>query len=53
MKVTQKFSPFDLSPKSYISVLSALRPYRKYIVYNALPGIEFTIIYNGDNLSAV
>ena len=52
-KLHKSFPPLILSPKSYISVLIALRPFRKYIVYNALPGIEFTIIYNGDNLSAM
>ena len=42
-KVYKSFPPLILSPKSHISVLSAPRPFRKYIVYNTLPGIEFTI----------
>ena len=42
-----------LSHKSHISVLCASRPFRKYIVYDTIPGIEFTILYNGDNLSAM
>ena len=41
--------PLILSPKSHISVISASRPFRKYIVYHTFPGIEFTILDNGDN----
>ena len=52
-KLHKKFPTLILSPKSYISVLSAPRPFRKYIVYNTLPAIEFTILYNGDNSSAM
>ena len=52
-KLHKSFRPLILSPKSHISVLSALRPFRKYIVYNTFPGIENTILYNGDNLSAI
>ena len=49
----KKFPCLILSPKSHVSVLSASKPFRKYIVYNTLPGIEFTILYNGDKLRAM
>ena len=52
-KLHKKFPTLILSPKSHISVLSASKPFRKYIVYNTLPGIKFTILYNGDNLHAM
>ena len=48
-KLHKSFPSLILSPKSHISVLSASIPFRKYIVYNILPGIEFTILYNEDN----
>ena len=48
IKLHKMFPSLTLSPKSHISVLSASRSFRKYIVYNTLPGIEFTILYNGD-----
>ena len=49
----KSFPSLILSPKGHTSVLSASRPFRKYIVYNTLPGIELTILYNGDNLRAM
>ena len=52
-KLHKSFPSLSLSHKSHISVLSASIPFRKYIVYNTLPGIEFTILYNGDNLRAM
>ena len=52
-KLHKSFPSLILSPKSHISDLSASRPFRKYIVYNTLPGIEFAILYNGDNLRAM
>ena len=38
-KVTEKFSPLILSPKSHISVISASRPFRKYKVHHTYPVI--------------
>ena len=54
-KLHKHFPSLILSPKSHISVLSASRPFRKYkhVVHNTLPGIDFTILYNGDNLHAM
>ena len=52
-KLHKNFLALILSPKSHISVLCVSRPFRKYIVYGTLPGIEFTILYNGDNSSAM
>ena len=52
-KLHKSFPLLILSPKSHISVFCASRPFRKYIVYDTLPGIEFTILYNGDNLSVM
>ena len=52
-KLHKSFAPLILSLKSHISVLSTSRPFRKYIAYSTIPGIEFTILYNGDNLSAM
>ena len=52
-KLHKHFLALILSPKSHISVLCVSRPFRKYIVYGTLPGIELTILYNGDNSSAM
>ena len=54
MKVTQKFSPFDFEPyESYIRYQCTKTFQKIYIVYHTFPGIEFTILYNGENLSAM
>ena len=52
-KLQKMCPPLILSPKSHISVLSASKPLRKYVVYNTLQDIDFSLLYNGDNLSAM